>query len=85
MTHPSRISEHRQPSPTVITKTPMKKLFAVVLAGSIAVTASCKDFLDVNTNPNAPQTVTANLYLPPMLHWWVSAPQWDGRFIARYT
>lgn len=85
MTHPSRIPDHRQPSPTVITKTPMKKLFAVVLAGSIAVTASCKDFLDVNTNPNAPQTVTANLYLPPMLHWWVSAPQWDGRFIARYT
>jgi hypothetical protein len=72
--------------PTVITKNPMKKLFTtVMLAGSLALTASCKDFLDVNTNPNAPQAVSANLYLQPMLHWWVSSPQWDGRFVMRYT
>ncbi|MDQ8154493.1 MAG: RagB/SusD family nutrient uptake outer membrane protein [Gemmatimonadota bacterium] len=64
----------------------MKKLFTtVMLAGSLALTASCKDFLDVNTNPNAPQAVSANLYLQPMLHWWVSSPQWDGRFVMRYT
>ncbi|MBA4070367.1 MAG: SusD/RagB family nutrient-binding outer membrane lipoprotein [Gemmatimonas sp.] len=63
----------------------MKKLFATLLVGSLALTASCKDFLDVNTNPNAPQAASANLYLPPMLHWWVSSPQWDGRFVGRYT
>jgi hypothetical protein len=45
--------------------------------------AGCEEFLDVNTNPNAPQTVAANLYLPPMLHWLVSTgQQWDGRFIG---
>lgn len=47
--------------------------------------SSCKKYLDVNTNPNAPQTVTANLYLAPMLHWMVTAPQYDARFIGRYT
>lgn len=51
----------------------------------LALNASCKDFLDVNDNPNAPQAVSANLYLSPMLHWMVSAPQWDGRFVGRYT
>ena len=50
--------------------------------------AGCQDasdFLDVNTNPNAPQVVSANLYLPPMIHWMVTSPQFDGRFIGRYT
>lgn len=55
------------------------------LAALLAVSASCKDFLDVNTNPNAPQSVSANLYLTPMLHWMISSPQWDGRFVGRYT
>ena len=45
----------------------------------------CNDFLDVNTNPNAPQSVAANLYLPPLLHWMVTSPQFDGRFVGRYT
>jgi hypothetical protein len=49
------------------------------------VVAGCEDFLDVNTNPNAPETVAANLYLPPMLHWMVTGPQFDGRFVGRYT
>jgi hypothetical protein len=29
--------------------------------------------------------VSANLYLAPMLHWMVTSPQFDGRFVARYT
>jgi hypothetical protein len=45
----------------------------------------CQNFLDVNTNPNGPQTVTANLYLPPMLHWMFTAPQFDGRYVGHYT
>jgi hypothetical protein len=85
MTPINRTLLHRKLSSTVTTKKPMKKLFAAVLAGSLALTASCKDFLDVNENPNAPQEVSANLYLQPMLHWWVSSPQWDGRFVGRYT
>jgi hypothetical protein len=63
----------------------MKKLFAVSLAASLTLSAACSDYLDVNTNPNGPQTVTANLYLPPMLHWMVTAPQFDGRFVGRYV
>jgi hypothetical protein len=63
----------------------MKKLYAAILVGSLGLANACSDYLDVNTNPNAPQTVTANLYLPPMLHWMVTAPQYDGRFVGHYT
>jgi hypothetical protein len=51
----------------------------------MVVPAGCSDYLDVNTNPNAPEKVEANLYLPPMLHWLVTSPQFDGRFIGRYS
>ena len=63
----------------------MKKLYAAILVGSLGLSFGCSDYLDVNTNPNAPQTVTANLYLPPMLHWMVTAPQYDGRFVGHYA
>jgi Starch-binding associating with outer membrane len=63
----------------------MKKLYGVLLVGFLALPTGCQNFLDVNTNPNAPQDVSANLYLPPMLHWMVTAPQYDGRFVGRYT
>jgi hypothetical protein len=63
----------------------MKPRYTALLAGLVALAAGCKDFLDVNTNPNAPQTVSANLYLPPMEHWMVTAPQYDGRYIGHYT
>jgi hypothetical protein len=61
------------------------KLRTLFLLGAVTVAGACSDYLDVNTNPNGPQTVTANLYLPPMLHWMVTAPQFDGRFVGRYT
>jgi hypothetical protein len=63
----------------------MKTIRGAGLASLLALTASCKDFLDVNENPNAPQVVSANLYLAPMLHWMVTSPQFDGRFVGRYT
>jgi hypothetical protein len=62
----------------------MKKIYLLILA-VVMSTTSCEKYLDVNTNPNAPQEVAANLYLAPMLHWMVTAPQFDGRFIGRYT
>jgi Starch-binding associating with outer membrane len=62
------------------------KLRALVPAAAIVMLAGgCRDFLDVNTNPNAPTSVTANLYLPPMIHWLVTSPMYDGRFVGRYT
>ena len=71
----------------------MKKRFATsryatLVGGALCLTVglgACDDFLDVNTNPNAPQVVAANLYLPPLLHWMVTSPQYDGRFVSRYT
>ncbi len=63
----------------------MKHTHTALLIGMLACTAGCNDFLDVNTNPNGPQSVSANLYLPPMLHWFVTSPQFDGRFVGHYT
>lgn len=63
----------------------MKIARGALLVGALAVTASCENFLDVNENPNAPQTVSANLYLAPILHWVATSEQFDGRFIGRYT
>jgi hypothetical protein len=63
----------------------MKMMRASALAGVLAISVSCQEFLDVNNNPNGPEIVTANLYLPPMLHWLVAGPQIDGRFIGDYV
>ena len=63
----------------------MKLTRRIFLAGVLGVTTAasgCRNFLDVNSNPNGPQTVTANLYLAPMVHWMVTSPQYDGRFIG---
>ncbi len=70
---------------TSFTHTPISKIRGALLAGLLVTSAGCKSFLDVNTNPNAPQTVSANLYLSPMEHWMVTAPIYDGRFVGRYT
>ena len=79
-------ARRRSVRPSTLTGHPMHRIRALVIAGCLALTATaCDDFLDVNENPNAPQTVSANLYLSPMLHWLVSSPQWDGRFVSRYT
>ena len=63
----------------------MKRIYIAILTVCLITASSCKKYLDVNTNPNAPQSVTANLYLSPMLHWMATSPQFDGRFIGRYT
>ncbi|HEX8377855.1 MAG TPA: RagB/SusD family nutrient uptake outer membrane protein [Pedobacter sp.] len=63
----------------------MKKLYIVCLAACLVFSSSCKKYLDVNTNPNAPEDAAANLYLAPMLHWMVTSPQFEGRFVGRYT
>lgn len=65
--------------------TPMKKRYAALLVTCLGLFTACDKFLDVNTNPNAPQEVSANLYLSPMLHWMVTAPQVDGVLVGRYT
>ena len=63
----------------------MRLVRNLLLGGALVVAASCQDFLDVNKNPNGPETVTANLYLPAMVHWMVTDQPFDGRFIGRYV
>lgn len=65
----------------------MRTMRRAVLAGLVALTAGCQDFLDVNTNPNAPgpEVLPPNLFLPPLIHWMATGPQFDGRFVGRYT
>ena len=63
----------------------MKKRHIALLTASLMLAGACSDYLDVNTNPNGPQVVSANVYLPPMLHWLVTSPQYDGRFVGHYT
>ena len=63
----------------------MNKRHLALLVGVVSVAGACHDFLDVNTNPNGPQSVSANLYLPPVLHWLVTSPQFDGRYVGHYT
>src|SRR5690349_3598102 len=63
----------------------MKRRYIALLASCLTLAPACSSWLDVNNNPNAPQSVSANLYLPPMLHWMVTSEQYDGRFVGRYT
>jgi Starch-binding associating with outer membrane len=63
----------------------MKKRYAALIAVVLGLFNGCQNFLDVNTNPNGPQDVTANLYLSPMLHWMITAPQYDGRYVGHYA
>lgn len=60
-------------------------LAASLFVGSLTLASSCQEFLDVNDNPNGPEIVSANLYLSPMLHWMVTSPLYEGRFVGRYT
>jgi hypothetical protein len=70
---------------TLLPNMTMKRARIALLAALVIVPTSCKDFLDVNANPNGPEIVTANLYLPPMLHWMVTDQPFDGRFIGDYV
>src|SRR6185369_10844156 len=63
----------------------MNRRIALLLAGLTLGTTACKDFLDVNNNPNAPDHTSANNYLAPMMHWLATSEPFDGRYIGRYS
>src|SRR5260221_8622785 len=45
----------------------MKRISIFIFIVTALFTVACKDYLDINTNPNAPTSVTANLILPQAL------------------
>ena len=72
---------------TSLSTKPMNKRKLALLATALCFASSCKDYLDVNTNPNSPAAanVTPNLLLAPMIHWMATSPQLDARFVGRYA
>lgn len=79
-----RRADARRTTPAII---PMKKRSVALLAGVLSFASACEPnkFVDVNTSPNAPQSVSPNLYLAPLVHWMATSPQFDARFVGRYT
>ena len=77
----------RASSPHLYSGMTMNRRHTALLAGVLSFVSACNanDFVDVNTSPNAPQSVTANLYLPPLIHWMATSPQFDGRFVGSYA
>lgn len=64
----------------------MKKLiyiFITILA--IGLLGSCKKFVDVNTNPNAPTVVDASTLLPPIQAGMARGIWFDSRYIGQYA
>lgn len=64
----------------------MKKLIytlsALLVIGTVS---SCKKFVDINTNPNAPTIVDASSLLPPMLAGMERGVWYDSRYIGQYA
>src|SRR3954453_23262337 len=71
--------------PTTSQRVSMRKIQLALVAGFMCLPVACQDYLDVNTNPNAPQSVAPNIYLAPMVHWLATSPQFDGRYLGHYT
>ena len=64
----------------------MKKLlYAAAALFTFSVISSCKKFLDVNTNPNAPVTTDASNLMPPMLANMERGLWFDGRYVGQYA
>ncbi len=61
----------------------LKYFFIIAFAATL--TTSCNDYLDVNQNPNVPQTAPAHALLPPMIQNAARAIHFDSRYIAKYN
>ena len=63
----------------------MKKIQIIFLLALGLSLGSCKKYLDINRNPNAPEMVTGELYLAPMQTSFGAGIQFDSRFLGTYT
>jgi ribosomal protein S11 len=63
----------------------MKKVIKYLILGcTLTLPMACQDFVDVNTNPNFPQTVEPVVLLPPMQAQMALGVQFDARFLGKY-
>lgn len=64
----------------------MKKLkYSILTLLTVATVSSCKKYLDVNTNPNAPVTADASALLPPIQAGMERGVWFDTRYIGAYA
>jgi hypothetical protein len=63
----------------------MKKIQIICLLALGLGLGSCKKYLDVNRNPNAPEFVSGELYLAAMQTSFAAGIQFDSRFLATYN
>jgi len=64
-----------------------RNIFCVsLIAASLFFSTGCEEYLDVNTNPNAPdQVVAPHLYLPAMQSELALGIQFDSRYLGKYV
>lgn len=62
-----------------------KKIYAALVLAGLTAVVGCKDFLDVNTNPNGPEKVAPNLYLASIESSLALGVQYDARYMGKYV
>ena len=64
----------------------MKKIIYTLTAMlTLSFASSCKKYIDINNNPNAPTSVDASTLLPPMLAGMARGNWYDSRYIGQYA
>jgi hypothetical protein len=64
----------------------MKKIIYTITAlFSLSLASSCKKYVDINDNPNAPTSVDASTLLPPILAGMARGNWYDSRYIGQYA
>ncbi|WP_374948773.1 SusD/RagB family nutrient-binding outer membrane lipoprotein [Mucilaginibacter sp.] len=62
-----------------------KTIYAITAMLTLSFASSCKKYIDINTNPNAPTAVDASTLLPPMLAGMTRGNWFDSRYIGQYA
>lgn len=64
----------------------MKKIkYSLIAILALFSVSSCKKYIDVNTNPNAPTVADASTLLPPMQAGMARGVWYDSRYIGQYA
>ena len=63
----------------------MKKIKYILLIFTALTLGSCKEYLDINTDPSNPQVAEGYALLPPIFAQMSRGEQFDGRFAGQYS